>query len=166
LRQPATTWSRVSMMPESALRPCAAGCGVRVTAGRCPACSRRTEQRRGSAAARGYGHHWQAFRRRFVARLVELGIVPVCGASLPTGPKTTDSLCVADGLLNGEDLDLDHDPPLTDEERKDVRAVCDMNRIQMLCGRRCHPIKTARQQKARNSRPRREWSTDVSAQHG
>lgn len=66
--------------------------------------------------------------------LVEAGVLPICGASLPGGPQTSDSRCQADGLQNGEDLHLDHEPPLTDAERLDARIVCDPLRIQLLCG--------------------------------
>ncbi len=77
--------------------------------------------------------------------LLEAGIPPVCGAALPTGPQTQDSLCKAEGRVQGEDLHFDHEPPLTAEERLDPHAVCDPNRLQLLCGSRCHHAKTERE---------------------
>ncbi len=120
-------------MPSAPLRPCAGGCGARVTAGRCARCARQTEQRRGSASSRGYGAVWDAFRPQFIAQLIAAGIVPVCGAALPDGPRTQDSRCKAAGMLTFEGLHLDHDPPLRAHERCDVHAVCDARRIQLLC---------------------------------
>ena len=83
--------------------------------------------------------------------LLEAGIPPVCGAALPTGPQTADSLCKAEGRSQGEDLHFDHEPPLTDEERLDPHIVCDPTRIQLLCGSRCHQAKTERERQAHAS---------------
>jgi len=135
-------------MPSAALRRCSGGCGALVRAGRCPLCARKVEQRRGNSAERGYGSEWRRFRQRFINLLIDAHIVPVCGAALPDGPKTQDSLCKQEGLLNGDRLHLDHEPPLTEAERQDMRAVCDPTRIQLLCGPRCHHDKSVRQQQA------------------
>ena len=135
-------------MPTAALRACSR-CGAR-NAGPCPTCSRQNEQRRGTAHARGYTFRdWVPFRRRFLAALVEAGITPCCGASLPTGPRPDASQCRAAGLLtftsaDGSSLHLDHEPALHDYERKDPIAICDPNRIVLLC-RACHGSKTARE---------------------
>lgn len=135
-------------MPDRPWKACAGSCGKVIPPGRtrCASCATASEQRRGSAASRGYDHHWQAFRRRYISRLIEQGIVPVCGAHLPDGPLTGDSQCHAQGLLTGENRDgtslhLDHEPPLLEHERTDPRAVCDANRIQLLCDV-CHQVKT------------------------
>jgi hypothetical protein len=64
---------------------------------------------------------------------------------MPGGPSSQHSICRAQGLLNGERLHLDHDPPLRDEERHDPRAVMDPLRIVLLCAT-CHNTKTAREQ--------------------
>lgn len=125
------------------LRPCAGGCGTLVTKGRCPACAREPERRRGSAHQRGYGTAWEAFRLQFLQMLLDHGIVPCCGAVLPTGPKTTDSQCLAQGYQTAEGLHLDHEPPLQDWERRYPEKVCDPNRIQLLCGPD-HSAKTIR----------------------
>lgn len=82
--------------------------------------------------------------------LIEAGVSPVCGATLPGGPQTNDSQCQASGLLtfqsaDGSDLQQDHEPRLTEAERRDPHAVCDPLRIQLLC-RSCHSAKTARGQ--------------------
>jgi hypothetical protein len=137
-------------MPTGALRPCPGHCGTLVTKGRCAACARVQNIHRGSARRRGYDAAWEAFRPVFIGRLVALGIAPVCGASLPSGPRTNDSACRATGLLiftsaDGSSLHFDHDPELTERERHDRQAVCDPARIQLLCAS-CHSAKTARDQ--------------------
>jgi hypothetical protein len=116
---------------------------------RCPTHARQQEQIRGTAHARGYtSRDWQPFRRRFLAALVQAGIGPVCGAALPDGPRQRDSACRDAGLFtftsaDGSSLHLDHEPALRDDERSDVRAVCDLNRIVLKC-QACHAAKTAR----------------------
>lgn len=134
-------------MPAASLRLCPGGCHALTTGGPCPACARQRDQRRGSAASRGYGRAWLAFRPTFLARLVEAGIAPICGAALPTGPSPEASQCQADGLFtyasaDGSSLHFDHEPPLRDDERSDPAKVCDPNRIVLLCAE-CHSIKTA-----------------------
>ncbi|MES2341659.1 MAG: hypothetical protein V4597_08275 [Pseudomonadota bacterium] len=132
-------------MPDAPLRPCAGGCGALVRKGRCPTCAPEIDRRRGTASARGYGQAWIAFRPVFIASLVAAGVMPVCGASLPAGPKTVHSACEIQGLLtfasaDGSSLHLDHEPPLRDEERTSRAAVCDPLRIQLLCAS-CHARK-------------------------
>lgn len=132
-------------MPYAPLRPCVGGCGARVKRGRCADCSRHVEQARGSASQRGYGAAWEAFRQQFVAMLIAAGIVPCCGAALPTGPRTQDSQCKADGILTFHGLHVDHEPPLEPWERGDIAKVCDQNRVQLLC-HVDHSAKTRREQ--------------------
>ena len=132
-------------MPMAPLRPCAGGCGAKVKAGRCSSCARATEQRRGSASARGYTSAWHRFCLWVQGQMVLLGILPVCGAILPGGPVTTDSQCKAAGLLtfrsaDGSALHHDHEPPLTEAERRDASKVCDPMRLQLLCAS-CHAAK-------------------------
>ncbi len=126
-------------MPLAPLRLCQ-NCGALVTR-TCDRCTRRAELFRGSASSRGYGASWRAFRRTFLERLVAAGIAPICGAVLPGGPQTTDSLCHAEGREVSEGLHLDHEPPLRDDERQDPRKVQDWRRIQALCAR-CHGRRT------------------------
>ncbi len=136
-------------MPFAVKTSCAVpGCPNLVDSGRCTAHRRQVEQHRGSAAARGYDSRWQAFRPVFIQMLIDAGIAPVCGATLLTGPRTEDSLCKLERLHNGSNLHLDHEPPLTAAERMDPRVVCDPTRIQLLCGPRCHQLKTRRQAQA------------------
>ena len=135
-------------MPTAALHPCPGGCGQRVAKGKCATCRRTAEQQRGTASQRGYDQAWQAFRRQFIGLLLEAGITPVCGAALPTGPKTSDSRCAEQGIWtytsrDGSSLHFDHEPPLTDAERKVRTKVCDENRLQLLCSD-CHHEKTGR----------------------
>lgn len=83
-------------------------------------------------------------------QMIAQGIAPICGATLPGGPVTSDSRCRAQGLrvdasLDGSGLHLDHEPPLRLDERSQQRAVCDPRRVQFLCAD-CHRSKTRRQQ--------------------
>lgn len=131
------------MMVVAALRLCR--CGARVS-GACPVCMRSRDRHRGTAASRGYGAAWQTFRPRFISLLVEAGLVPMCGAALPTGPVTTDSRCRDDGRMtlrsaDGTSLHFDHEPPLAEHERTNPAAVCNPDRIQLLCAA-CHANKT------------------------
>lgn len=108
------------------------------------------ERARGTATQRGYGAEWRAFRTWLRHRMRALHIVPVCGATLPGGPVTSDSLCRAQGLLvgsnpAGSDLHFDHEPPLQAHERTEQRAICNPLRIQLLC-EACHNRKTQRDQ--------------------
>ena len=139
-------------MPDRFLRPCSGGCGRYVAKGACPACRSARERTRPSRRERGYGPIWDAWRPVFISALAALGILPVCGAALPDGPKTSDSSCKAQGLwsyssASGSSLQFDHEPPLTNVERKDPLKVCDPRRIQLLC-KACHDAKTARQRSA------------------
>jgi len=121
------------------------GCGRLTKSGTaCPSCAEELSHHRGSAASRGYDRIWRNFRRRFIEQLVEHGLVPRCGATLPTGPRTADSACLQAGLYVLDHLHLDHEPPLTKAERDFPDIVCDGNRIQLLC-RTCHARKTERQ---------------------
>lgn len=136
-------------MPTAPLRPCPqSGCSVLTIGGPCADHARAREQRRGTAHQRGYTYrHWSTFRPRFLAMLVDAGIAPVCGAALPDGPQTQHSQCHQDGLLtftsaDGSSLHLDHEPPLRQDERTNPDAVCDPQRIQLLCAA-CHARKTA-----------------------
>lgn len=134
-------------MPATLQRPCVE-CGTLTVSTRCPHHARVREQARGSASSRGYDAQWRRFRLWFRHQLIRRNIAPVCGAILPGGPVTTDSQCRADGRSTWDDLHLDHEPPLRDEERHNVRAVCNPVRVQFLC-RRCHAAKTQRQERGR-----------------
>lgn len=135
-------------MPTKALRACSGRCGRLVKEGKCPDCARQHERMRGSASSRGYdSRNWRPFRRRFVQMLIEAGIQPICGAALPDGPQTQDSQCQAEGRQTWDDLHFDHEPPLTESERKIASIVCDPLRIQLLCGFPCHARKTEREKR-------------------
>lgn len=110
--------------------------------GACAPCSRKVEQRQGSAHARGYTSRWRRFRETFRNRLIAQGIAPLCGASLPIGPRMTASRCQAEGRETSERLHLHHDPPLRDDERSDPRAVCNLRRVGLLC-EQCHGVETS-----------------------
>jgi len=135
-------------MPDAPLRPCAGGCGAKVKAGRCSSCTQKGNQRRRQGRALTYSEPWWlAFRRTFIGLLVNLGIVPVCGAALPDGPATNPSLCKQQGWLTlaarRGSLHLHHEPSLTTEEQKSRDIVCDPRRIVLLCDA-CHNAETDR----------------------
>lgn len=125
------------------LRPCLeAGCPILVRAGRCA--EHETAKRTGTLV---YNEQWwRNFRLRFFRMLLRAHITPACGATLPSGPRSTVSQCRAQGRLTGSsadgtDLHLHHDPPLTPDEVRDKRRVCDPFRIALLC-RECHSLET------------------------
>ena len=141
-------------MPTAPSRPCTGSPTCPHFRGACPdhGVRHQAQQRdriRGTAHARGYTRQdWQPFRRRFMAMLVDAGILPVCGAALPSGPARRDSACLEAGVFtytseDGSSLHLDHEPELHDHERTIVAAVCDPDRIVLKC-RSCHARKTAR----------------------
>lgn len=135
-------------MPNAAPRLCPGNCGREVTRGRCATCTAKAEKTRGTAAQRGYGPFWVRWRPTFIGMLVALGILPVCGAALPDGPQTEDSQCKAQGWLtftsqDGTGLHLDHEPALLPEERQDRTAICNPQRIQLLCAS-CHAAKQSK----------------------
>lgn len=132
-------------MPTLPPRLCAAGCGARVSQGRCAACAQAKGLRRLTSTARGYGSAWRRFRRAFVSSLIAGGTLPACGARHPDAPPTQDSRCLGQGYIqgssaDGSDLHLDHDPPLEDWERDRPDRVCDPLRVQLLCAE-CHARK-------------------------
>jgi 5-methylcytosine-specific restriction protein A len=138
-------------MPSALLRPCgyAGGCPELVVSGCCPAHTRQAEQRRGSAHARGYTRAWAQRKARYIQRLINLGIAPVCGARLPGAAATTDSVCQQEGRFvgdsgNGRALELDHIVP----HEGDPALFNDDLNLQLLC-RRDHSAKTLREQQAR-----------------
>jgi hypothetical protein len=138
-------------MPDALLKPCSypGGCPKLVAEGRCDEHrDRRRDRYRGTAHERGYTFGWRKFCAWLYRRLIQLDILPVCGAILPGGPVTTDSRCKSAGLLTGAEgrLHWDHAPALTAEERKNPRAVCDLARVQLLC-ETCHNAKTGREQR-------------------
>ena len=139
-------------MPTALLKACTyPGCPELTEGGPCAEHARAKEQHRGTSSSRGYTASWRHFKQSFVNRLITLGILPVCGARLAPGPSP-HSYCAANGRLvdrslDGSDLHLDHDPPLTDEERLNNRAVCDPHRVGLLCAE-CHNRKTQAEQQA------------------
>jgi 5-methylcytosine-specific restriction protein A len=137
-------------MPSAILRPCPGDggrCPELVPAGRCARHARQIEQRRGSAASRGYGSSWVWLRQKFREAIIRVGIAPVCGAKLPGAPVTPDSRCAAEGLVVGDGprrgLHVDHIVP----HRGDPVLFKDLNNLQYLC-HGCHSAKTLREQQA------------------
>jgi hypothetical protein len=141
-------------MPAALLKVCTGKggtCGALTACGRCRDCERDRQRQcdatRGTASERGYDVRWAAFRRRFYWLLGRAGILAECGASLPGGPDVrAKSRCMANRQHTLKGLHLHHEPPLTDAERKDQRAVCDPMRVAFLC-HGCHSGVTREQQR-------------------
>ena len=131
-------------MPSAPLHFCTT-CGQKVLGRRCPRCTQQYERTRGSASQRGYNSGWEQFRVLYLHLLMRARITPTCGAALPDGPHTQDSLCKAQGLSTWDHLHWDHEPPLLSHERNHSHKVCDPLRIQLLCAS-CHSKKTERDQ--------------------
>lgn len=89
----------------------------------------------------------------YLAKMVSLGLKPVCGAVLPGGPANHVSQCAKDGLWtgmsgDGTGLHFHHEPELTDTEHEAIKAgsrwiACDEARIVLAC-RECHSLETMR----------------------
>lgn len=139
-------------MTDALLRACAVpGCPELTASERCDVHDRQYDMRRGTSTSRGYGARWKHFRPVFLRRLIAADILPVCGARL-SGVPSPHSQCAAEGWLvarsaDGSDLHYDHDPPLRDEERHDSSAVCDPDRITLLCAS-CHNRKSQAEQES------------------
>lgn len=116
------------------------GCPRTVDRGHCSGHQRQRDQRRGSAASRGYDGKWNRLVAAFYAALVDAGIPPVCGATLPSVPPTGDSLCAAEGLQTFTPLDCDH---IEAHEGQGDPRFWNMANLQLLCHGRCHARKTA-----------------------
>lgn len=120
-------------MPIAPLRPCrTSGCGALTNRGRCDRCRRRVEQRRGSAASRGYGPKWVAFRKWYLSQY------PLCGDKAPCAPATSHSRCRLEGRMTPA-TDIDHIVRVTGPHDPRFRDVC---AVQALC-HACHSAKTA-----------------------
>lgn len=117
-----------------------------VVKGRCPACekdheARRLVNRRHRHGACDYNStRWRQLRERFRALLIAAGVAPVCGARLPGAPVTTDSTCLAEGRLLGDDahkaltghrLNVDHIVPHDGDEEKFLNVL----NLGLLCDR-------------------------------
>lgn len=139
-------------MPFAALRACLQPqCDQLVPRGYCPLHQRQKEHARGTFTERGYGIRWVRFVAWWKDHLVsEFGMAPVCGAAWPGGPNTLPySRCRQEGRVNGANLHLDHEPPLTQAEREaavrgDRRAVDNPLRCALLCAS-CHSAKTLKE---------------------
>jgi 5-methylcytosine-specific restriction protein A len=107
-----------------ALKVCStSGCPELTSSGRCPACTRKAEQQRGSPASRGYGYRWRtAIRPQY---LRDHPICVLCGAvaSVPDHWPVDRRTLVADGC------------PDPDAEHR-MRALC----------KACHDVHTAQEQ--------------------
>ena len=112
------------MSPMAPARPCAySGCRTLVRgAARCPEHQQqercRLEERRGSAASRGYGYRWYKARRAFLAHSSHMWCA-ICG--FPTAA-----------------VEVDHIRP----HRGDARLFWDQRNWQGIC-KSCHSRKTA-----------------------
>jgi 5-methylcytosine-specific restriction endonuclease McrA len=134
----------------SPLRYCSANphCPNKVRSGSCSACKQAQPSRKESAHARGYTRQWERFRTiTFPNLLLDQGIPSICGARLAPGPSP-HSQCSKAGVVTMQGLELDHDPPLSMEERSQPSKVLDPWRVQYLC-KRCHAVKTNKERRER-----------------
>lgn len=146
-------------MPAAVPHACAAfGCPN--TANTCPSHGRRARQRqyddrRGSAASRGYDATWEAYRAAHEARCfaLEVSRAGLCGARLPAAPRTTDSLCAQRGLIVAARV-LDHIQPIHGKD--DPRRLDDSN-MQWLCDP-CHQRKRQRESLGGAGGDYRKWA--------
>ena len=100
------------------------------------------ERRRGSAAARGYDHRWQAFTVRYFGELHALRVprAGLCGCRHPSAPTTADSVCASTGRAQLATL-IDHIVPI--RGKADPRFY-DVSNLQGLCDQ-CHNVKRQRE---------------------
>jgi hypothetical protein len=108
------------------------------------------DDRRGSAASRGYDRRWRAFTDHYRIELHRRRVpnAGMCGSRLPGAPLTEDSECLKRGLVTIGRV-VDHIIPVTGPD--DPRFY-DANNLQLLCdgikGRGCHDRKRQREQQA------------------
>ena len=126
-------------MPMMPARRCG-GCGQLVTTARCPTCVHESDQRRGSAATRGYGARWRDYSRAFRMNY------PLCGMRGEGAPMTADSVCLRERRVSPATL-VDHivqvsgpgDPRFFDPSNH--QSLCDL----------CHNLKRQRESSAGDS---------------
>jgi hypothetical protein len=154
------------------MRPCLEpGCRELVASGRCAAHQR---QQRGRRALTYSEHWWRRWREHYVGELVLAGVLPICGARLPTARQDYRTACQQAGLItfvsdDGSGLQLHHEPALSERDALDRHAVCDSTRVVMAC-RSCHSVRTrggaqiCSEGDRENSRARKQpcgdWSND------
>ncbi len=116
------------------------GCGLPMP---CPIHARPAyDDRRASAADRGYDRAWNAFTHRYFGILWELKVprAGLCGCRHPTAPATADSVCARERRAQFAAL-VDHIVPI--RGREDPRRF-DLSNLQGLCDR-CHNQKRQRE---------------------
>lgn len=135
-------------MPGLLTRACVYGCPQ--SADTCTVHGRQAKRiayddRRGSAASRGYGSRWRKFTDWYRNELQRHGIQPLCGARLPGTPATRDSDCQRHGHVTIGRV-VDHIVPV--ESATDPRFFDPLG-MQLLCdgvtGRGCHDRKRQRE---------------------
>lgn len=132
-------------MPSSATRACQYGCPN--DAQTCPehgkpAQSKLYDDRRGTAAARGYNRRWDAYRSWYLDELFRRKVprAGLCGARLPSATLTSDSRCAQqDCIVLG--TVVDHIIPVTGPD--DPRFYNPLGH-QLLC-ESCHNAKRQRE---------------------
>lgn len=126
-------------MPNALLRACShQPCPNLVERGACPEHTKQANQRRGSAASRGYGSRWRRYRATWLRKH------PFCG-DREDGQSAEHSRCVQQGIVTDCTLPgqghVDHIVPI-DGERDPL--FWDRRNHQTLCVS-CHSAKTARE---------------------
>jgi 5-methylcytosine-specific restriction enzyme A len=132
-------------MPAALMRACSGrpGCPALVTAGACEDCKRARQtaydDRRGTAASRGYTAQWAAY-----SRWARSTVLLYCGDRMPGAPETDDSVCKREGrvtqLAHGGGV-VDHIEPV---QGKDDPRFWDRTNHQGLCNE-CHNAKRQRE---------------------
>lgn len=135
-------------MPAALMRVCAAnGCPNLVTSGRCASCQKVKQQayddRRGSAASRGYGSKWTQ-----VSKGLRRGKLRWCGDTI-RGYPTGDSACPQEGLGRVPSDVVDHIEPVNGPNDP---KFWDRNNWGALC-HGCHNRKRQRESQTH----RRSW---------
>lgn len=132
-------------VPSSLLRSCTThGCPNLSAHGPCDVCAaarqQRVDQRRGSAASRGYGSRWAA-----TSTALRRSQLRWCGDRMPGAPVTTDSRCPASGLQRSLSQVVDHIVPVAGPrdprfwDRANWQGLCDT----------CHNAKRQRESRQR-----------------
>jgi 5-methylcytosine-specific restriction protein A len=103
----------------------------------CQAHQRLADQRRGSAASRGYGYQWQRYSRSFRRRH------PLCGDRPASAPDTRDSRCRSEHRIVASTV-VDHIVPISGPT--DPR-FWDGSNHQSLCDA-CHNAKRRRERRS------------------
>lgn len=148
-------------MPTSLPRACVYGCqqnGKTCEKHGRKAIAKARDDRRGSAASRGYGSRWREYRSWYLAELLRLDVprAGLCGARLPGAPLTHDSQCAERGYITVGTV-VDHIIPV---RGPDDQTFYLPTAHQLLCAR-CHDAKRQREGQAGDRTPQANVDSDT-----